>query len=385
LVGFAGAMAWQAERVARERDLAQREARISQETADFLIELFGASDPRVAGAGEVRARDLLEAGAERLPQALASDPLARARLLQVIGLAFANLGDDTRATALMADALSLRQQHAGSDSAEVADSLNRLGDVHRRFGRLAEAEAMLVRALDWRLRNGPVDSDLADSHNNVGLLQNDLGHHAQAEATLRRAIALHRQVDGEDTAAVISPLHNLAQALRAQGRLDEARQAAAESVQRKRQVGTAAASLANTLAVLANIERDLGRLDESLERSSESLALRRGVFGDDNPMIVPGLIAQATVLAALGRDAEARKHYQEAMKLHEKPEQGETLGAANSHLSYGRFLLDRSEFEAARQHIERAHRIAMGQLAEGSPALERYAKALAEVQQATAQ
>ncbi len=385
LVGFAGAMAWQAERVARERDLAQREARISQETADFLIELFGASDPRVAGAGDLRARDLLEAGAERLPGAMASDPLARARLLQVIGLAYANLGDDAQATALMTDALRLREQHAGPDGADVADSLNRLGDVHRRFGRLAEAETMLVRALDWRLRNGPVDSDLADSHNNVGLLQNDLGHHAQAEVTLRGAIALHRQVGGEDTAAVISPLHNLAQSLRAQGRLDEARLAAAESVQRKRRAGTAAASLANTLAVLANIERDSGQLDQALEHASESLALRRGVFGDDSPMIVPGLIAQANVLAALGRDADARRHYLQAMSLHQQPGQGDTLGAANSHLSYGRFLLDRSEFEAARQHIERAHRIASGQLADGSPALERYAKALAEVKRVTAQ
>lgn len=385
LVGFAGAMAWQAERVAQERDLAQREARISQETADFLIELFGASDPRVAGAGDLRARDLLAAGAERLPQALASDPLARARLLQVIGLAYANLGDDAPATALMTDALRLREQHAGPDSADVADSLNRLGDVHRRFGRLAEAETMLVRALEWRMLNGPVDSDLADSHNNVGLIQNDLGHHAEAEATLRRAVDLHRQVAGPQTPAVVSPLHNLALALRAQGRLEEARQAAVESVQRKREAGTAAASLANTLGVLANVERDMGRLDEALASSSESLALRRGVFGDDNPMIVPGLVARANVLAAMGRNGEARQHYEQAMTLHQQAGQGETLGLANSHLSYGRFLLRLSELQEAQHHIERAHRIASDQLATGSPALERYAQALADVHRFTTQ
>jgi len=382
LAGFAVVMAVQAERIAGERDLATREARVAQETADFLIEIFGASDPRVSDPADVSARDLLEIAAGRLPEALDSDPLARARLIHTIGLAFANMGDE-RGTALLADALALRERHAGLDSAEVADSLNRLGNIHRQFGRLGEAEAMLVRALDWRLRNGPVDYDLADSHNNVGLLQTELGYHSEAEATLRQAIALHRQVAGSETDSVVSPLHNLAIVLRAQGRFDEARDAALESVQRKRSAGTSIASLANTLAVLARIELQLGQLDEALAHSSESLALRREVYGDDNRMITSGLVTHAATLAALDRPDEARALFEQALEVSRRNDEMDTLRTAHMHLGYGRFLHNQGELEAAHNHITRAHEIAVNRYPEGSPALERFQDALDEMEHST--
>jgi eukaryotic-like serine/threonine-protein kinase len=382
LAGFGGAMAWQAALLAQERDLATREATVAQETADFLIELFGASDPRVTNPADVRARDLLEVAAERLPEALASDPLARARLMHTIGLAFSNMGEDARGTALLTQALALRERYAGADSAEVADSLNRLGNIHRQFGRLEQAETMLVRALEWRRQHLPVDDDLADSHNNVGLLQIDLGHYAEAEHTLRQAIALHREAGGDDTTLAASPLHNLALALRNLDRLEEAREAASESLALKRRAGTPAASTANTMAALANIERQLGRLDEALAHSSESLALRREAYGSDSPMIATGLVTHAHALAALGNDAEARAHFEEALALHAASGQGESAAAANSLLGYGRFLLARGETDAALAHLERAHAIVIDHYPSGSPALARYAEALKEAQAA---
>jgi serine/threonine-protein kinase len=383
LVAFAAAMAWQAERVARERDSARREARVAKETADFLIDLFGASDPRVADPANLRARDLLDAAAERLPTALASDPLARARLLHTIGLAFANMGDDTRGTALLADALALRKQHAGTDSSEVADSLNRLGNIHRQFGRLAEAEPMLLRALDWRTRNGPVDADLADSYNNLGLLQNDMGQYEEAESTLRRAIALHRQVAGDASNSVASPLHNLAIALRAQKRFEEARAAALESLQRKRSADERSASVANTLAVLANIERELGGLDAAVTHSSESLVLRRAVFGNDSLMIASGLITHAGVLAALERNAEAEALFDEALALHQRTGDADSAAAARTYLAYGRFLLARGSAPRALILIERAHAIVVAGLPPGAQVPASYAQALAAARLAT--
>ncbi len=380
LAGFAAAMAWQASLLAQERDVATREARVAQETADFLIELFETSDPRVTNPADVRARDLLDAAADRLPDALSSDPLARARLMHTIGLALSNMGEDVRGTALLTQALELRERHAGTDSAEVADSLNRLGNIHRQFGRLEQAEMMLVRALQWRRRNLPVDHDLADSHNNVGLLQADLGHHAEAEQTLRQAIALHREAGGDDTTLAASPLHNLALALRNLDRLEEARDAAREALALKRRAGTPAASTANTMAVMAIIEQRLGRLDEALAQSNGSLALRREAYGPDSPMIASGLVTHANVLAALGRDAEARAHFEQAFDLHVASGQGDSAAAANSRLGYGRFLLARGEIESAHAHLERAHAIASAHYPAGSPALQGYVEALKDAQ-----
>ncbi|TVS11737.1 MAG: serine/threonine protein kinase, partial [Wenzhouxiangella sp.] len=157
LMVFSAGMAHQAHQLAIERDRAEREARVATETSDFLIELFQASDPRETNPQDLRARDLLDRAAERIPAELGSDALMRAQLLHVIGLAYANLGEDERGTNLLTEALALREVQAGPDSAEVAESRNRLGNVHRQFGRMQEAEPLLVAAMEWRLAQGVVD------------------------------------------------------------------------------------------------------------------------------------------------------------------------------------------------------------------------------------
>jgi len=372
LVGFSGAMAWQAHQLALERDRAAREATVANETAEFLIGLFSVSDPRVTNPADVRARDLLDQAAQELPEALDSDPLMRAQLMHVIGLAFANLGEDERGTELLARALELRAQHAGTDSAELADSRNRLGNVHRRYGRLQEAEPLLVQALEWREGQGIIDHDLADSWNNVGLLQNDLGWYERSEKSLRHAIDLHRQAGGEDTTRVASPLHNLSLALRRQGRFDAARDAAMESVAIKKSTEWSQSSLAVTLAVLANIERELGMLDSAFAHSEESLALRREVFGDDNVRIASGLVTHGRLLADLGRQEEGLVLMRQAIALHEAAGSLDEYRAAAPQRSLALLLLEVGEAEEAAYWGLRALEIAARELPESSPELGRF-------------
>jgi serine/threonine-protein kinase len=372
LIAFSAAMTWQAGQLALQRDRAEQEARIANETADFLVELFATSDPRETNPAEVTARDLLERAAGRLPAELESDPLMRARLMHVIGLAFANLGDDIRGTELLAGALALREAHAGPDSPETADSLNRLGNVHRRFGRLVQAEPMLVRALEWRRDHGAVDHDLADSYNNVGLLRNELGWYEQAEAALREAIDLHRRVGGPATTQAAAPLHNLALSLRSQGRLDAARQAALDSLALKRPNDWSLSSLANTLAVLAGIERRRGDLPAALAASTESLQLREQVFGRDNVMIASGLATHAGILHALSRKESAESLYREALALHERAGSADSLRAADIQLGYARFLQQVGRTGEAAAFMARARAVAQRELPPDSPELARF-------------
>ena len=377
LVGFGSVMAWQASELAKQRDAAETEARVANETSEFLIELFAVSDPRESNPADVRARDLLERAAERLPEQLASDPLGRARLMHVIGLAFSNLGDQDRGIELLSQALRLRELHAGSASAETADSLNRLGNIYRRFGRLVEAEPMLVRALQWRQANGPVDHDLADSYNNVGLLQNDLGHYVQAEETLRRSIELHRRAGGPETEQVTAPLHNLSLSLRRQGRLEEARAASMEALAIKRAAGDwSLSSVAVTLAALANIERERGELAAALAYSEESLALREQVFGRDNVMIASGLATHAEILAELDQAGNAEALLREALALHNAAGTLDGLRAADFRLALGRLLIGQARMDEARLELQPALASAARELPADSPELDRFRAAL---------
>ena len=81
-------MAFQAERVAQERDRANLEAeRASKEAAaakqvsEFLISLFKGSDPTEARGDSLTARQLLDRGAKRLETELSQQPELQAQLM----------------------------------------------------------------------------------------------------------------------------------------------------------------------------------------------------------------------------------------------------------------------------------------------------------------
>jgi serine/threonine-protein kinase len=378
LIAFSVGMAWQAHRLALERDRAERQAQVATETSDFLIDLFQASDTRETNPEDLRARDLLDRAAERIRTELDSDPLMRAQLMQVIGLAYTHQGMESAAIPLLTEALDIREAQLGPDHALVAYSLNRLGNALRTFGRMTEAEPMLVRALAWREANGEVDHNLADSYNNVGLIQQELGWYDRAEQSLRHAIALHRQAGGSETAQAAPPLHNLALSLRSQLRLEEARLAAMESIAIKRRGESSMDSLAVTLAVLARIERQLGNLDAALVASEESLGLREQVFGRDSIRIASGLATHADVLSDFQEFAQAEALFLEALDLHRLNGSERSLGSASIRLDFAHFLQARGRHDEAASVWLDALSIAEQHLPANAPKLERYRSPLPE-------
>ena len=82
----------QSDQLAVERDRAQQEAATSRAVADFLVDVFEVSDPEVVGTGDsLTARALLDQGAAQIETGLAAHGELRARLLGVMGRAYANL------------------------------------------------------------------------------------------------------------------------------------------------------------------------------------------------------------------------------------------------------------------------------------------------------
>ena len=96
---FGAAMAFQAERVAQERDRANLEAeRASKEAAaakqvsEFLISLFKGSDPTEARGDSLTARQLLDRGAKRLETELSQQPELQAQLMLHSFLSLSRIG-----------------------------------------------------------------------------------------------------------------------------------------------------------------------------------------------------------------------------------------------------------------------------------------------------
>ena len=74
LIAFAATMAVQAQRIARERDRANREARLAQQVSGFLVGMFETTNP-FQGRGKTRPlAKSSTAGRSALPRSSATSP-----------------------------------------------------------------------------------------------------------------------------------------------------------------------------------------------------------------------------------------------------------------------------------------------------------------------
>src|SRR6185503_15582722 len=97
---------------------------------DFLVEVFKISEPSDAHANAVTARQLLDRGAQRIEEQLASEPAVRARLLRVMGRAYGELGLYEPETRVLEQELQAQVAQHGKDSLEAADTLAALAWAH---------------------------------------------------------------------------------------------------------------------------------------------------------------------------------------------------------------------------------------------------------------
>lgn len=107
-VGIAGVL-WQAQRAAEE-------ARRATAIKNFLIEVFSASDPRIASdapRGNISARTLLDASADRIEQRFADDPDLQIELLRTLADLYRQLGEDDRYRALQEKQLAKVRERYG--------------------------------------------------------------------------------------------------------------------------------------------------------------------------------------------------------------------------------------------------------------------------------
>ena len=156
-VAFGVTATLQARALEVERDRAAQEAAVSREVSDFLVGVFEASDPSRPGrevrGDTLRALDLLDRGALRVAADLGRDPELQARLLGVMGSAYASLGSSDRAAPLLEQEVEITR--ALADSAALVAALHRLAITRYNQTRNPEAIALLEEAVEIQERRDP--------------------------------------------------------------------------------------------------------------------------------------------------------------------------------------------------------------------------------------
>jgi eukaryotic-like serine/threonine-protein kinase len=324
---YLGTLQAHTERLERERNRAEVEATKAESVSSFLMRLFEASDPDRAAGEAPTALDLLEHGETRIAE-LNDQPAIQGQMLDLIAQMYMKLGRYEAAEPLFRRALEIRRVLHPHPHADVAGTLDRLGDVLRIMGKLDEAEPLLLEAAEIaRLAHHPELE--ADSHNDVGLLLHARGDYAGAEAAHRRALALRGSTLGDRHHRTGVSLHNIALALEAQGRWDAAEALYREALAIQRDaLGAEHSAVTLTLTTLGRLYSEMGAFDQGEPLLREALATNRRRLGPTHPRIALDLNDLGALRSRAGDYGAAEGLFREALEIREA-----ALGPDHAHVA----------------------------------------------------
>lgn len=301
----------EARRANAEAERAKQALVESEQLSELMIDLFEGADPERAGGEAITVRDLLDRGADRMRDALAGQPLVRARFLQTIGAIYTKLGDLPAAVDLVTEGLQLRREGLPSGHPDIIESESMLGVAYRRLGRYSEAEPLLLGVLAARQSNPDTPPELlAVSHSNLGNVFWGQERYDQAEASHRKALAIRERIDAEASTAqtranVAYSVNNLGVMLLSRRRFKEAKpflERAVELFQAEQHPHLAAA-----LNNLGLVERNLSSWANAEQRFRDASAIWDAAFGVDDAR---SLNARRNLVI----EVRARRRYDEAME-----------------------------------------------------------------------
>jgi serine/threonine-protein kinase len=298
---------------------ADRERVKAEKVTEFLVDLFKVSDPDAPNSRTITAREILDAGAQRVGGELKGQPDVQATLFDTIGRVYVNLGLYPEATRFHRQALELRRHDAHSSPVEIAESLDQIGRSLYYESKYAEAEAVHREALATRASLvGEADPSNAKTIDYLGLVIDSQGRYKEGEELHRRALALYRTLGAEHPEVAVG-LSNLANNLYDQGRYSESEALNREALaMRRKTLGANHRLVAWSLHNLGNAVQKQGKYQEAEALHREALAALRRVHGAEHPDIALMLGSLAIDLYKQNRNAESEAVHREELAMNRK-------------------------------------------------------------------
>lgn len=318
-------VSFQAERIAGERDRANREARTARESLGFLRNLFLDAAPERRLGREMTARDLLDGGVERMKSELRDQPVARGSLLAMLGRVYYRLGDVERAGPLLEEAVAIgrgqcRPGEQRNDEADLQAALQTLSSCRTNAGRHDEAIALAREALAHAEElYGTEDGHCADALDRLaGALGFVPDRQAEARELILRGLAIRRRVLPPGDQKLGESHFAYARNLQAAGELERAAEQYGLALaiwekalpEERPEIGMCLGGYSEVLGLL-------DRKDEALAMALRAVELRRRVLGDDHPATVDSLNNVGRWQLETGRLQEARRTFERVAELHQ--------------------------------------------------------------------
>jgi eukaryotic-like serine/threonine-protein kinase len=375
------------DRVAEQRELADRERVRAEEVSNFLVSLFKLSDPEENRGKQVTARELLDSGAKRLRAGLQNQPATKAALLSTVGEVYDSLGQYKEALPILTESLTLQpqshdeshiatllelgrartgagdfkeaeeplqealrlsQKEFGADSRESGRSLWALGKLRYQQDRFVDARQLYNRSLNILETTAAPPADISTLLDDLANVYADQQQWLLAKQTYERALEIDRRVLGDDHPRIAERLANLAIVAQNLGDLKLAETLFQDAIRRYEQAY--GDQHPDTGAARGNYGLLLwreGRLAEAepLLRSALDVVLK--LYGPDNYNVAYARVSFAILLHDQGKLGAAENEFRQALAVYTKALPADHQYRASALMHLARLLVDRGRPDEA--------------------------------------
>jgi len=316
LVVFAVVTTVQARRIAAERDRASREATTASRVSDFLTGLFKVSDPDEARGNSITAREILDAGVEKIGKELADEPEVQARLMQTMGKVYTSLGLYPRALPILEQSVATRRRLLGAEHPDTLAAMSDLARLYGSMGRRAEAEKLDDQILERRRRLlGEEHPETLDAMAALAYIYRSQGRLEEAEKIDQRVLEARRRVLGEDHPDTLETMTELAAVYNYEKRYAEAEALFKPAIEALRRVlGEGNSVTLKNIVFLADVYAAQHRFAEAEALHRDARERLRRLLGDDHPLTIQATNNLASLFADAGRYADAEPLFREALE-----------------------------------------------------------------------
>ncbi len=281
LIAFAMLAAYAAVTSERQSRVIALERDRAEETKNFLINIFESADP-TRPAADLTAREILDAGSERIGSELSDRPQVSADLLATIAEVYQVMGLPSEWRQALENERRLRADFNGTESREYASVLLRLSEAEDLDGAydLSQQHAMEGLALNQRLGDRLGE---AAGHIRVGRILHLKGDFDGAGSGYGSALAIYRDEFGDDSLEVATVNAHRATLLIHREQYEEALPLLQSvlATREKFHPGDNAENPGVLLALGATLNK-LKRNEEAIVVYERTMAMNERLFGPDN-------------------------------------------------------------------------------------------------------
>ncbi|WP_086933672.1 tetratricopeptide repeat protein [Agarilytica rhodophyticola] len=392
LAVYAVTVTYQADEISRALKVSQLETEKANKVSDFLVSVFKAADPTVAGLESVTAQTLLERGEERIEQELAQFPEIQAHMLSLFGEIYFSQSKLDNSTSFVERSLQKQRNFPEKNEKSLADTLTLLASVYTYSGKYKDAEPLfeeslgiykkllskdelsqsvayaetlalygefkyytadydeakkyLVEAIDILspLANGQHE-ELATALNNLAVLQHTEGKFDSAKKNMQQAIEIQKNILGEEHSYYAVHLTNFAIMLTDMELLDDAERLAQQALELQTQIlKSNHIDIAETYRTLGVIFHRRGQLEKAERYIREAIAIRSRAVSDHTMPTAIDYMWLGAVLQDLQKYQEADVFYRDMIKIfREKTNSNDTIGRALCQIASLAFAQDNIE------------------------------------------